>query len=305
MTDPHYRPKRGREEQPDSRPPLTQRVTDMMRPRDDAGSDAHADTPVPVIGGQAAEAGAPPHNGAHEAAARWIPTSGWMLWELGAVLALVLVSSLIEGWLLRAPVVAALPMATQLIVRGSVVLVYYAILFAFVWWLAARRGRPLAEAVGLRPFEWGASMWRVLIYLVLVRAAGYVYAAALYFAKVEIPGQATDLTRFFGAGLTGIGMTVLIAGLIGPLVEEIVFRGVVFGALSDLLPRWLAVALSAAIFAGLHLNPYLIVPAFIVGVALALVYARSESLWPAVILHSLYNLTSIVLAYSYLFTRGH
>jgi hypothetical protein len=233
----------------------------------------------------------------------WAPASGWLLWELGAVIAATLLLSLVEGLLVRAQVVTALPMSTQLIVRGTVVLIYYAILFALVWWLAARRQRPLALAVGLRPADWGVSGLRVIVYLVIVRAAGFVYAALLYFLQVHVPGQATDLTKFFGAGLTGIAMTVVIAGFIGPLVEEMVFRGVVFGALSDLLPGWVAVVASALIFATLHFNAYLFIPAFIVGIALALIYARSGSLWPAVVLHSLYNLTSIALAYWYLFMR--
>jgi len=46
-----------------------------------------------------------------------------------------------------------------------------------------------------------------------------------------------------------------------------------------------------------HFNAYLAVPAFTVGVALALIYKRQGSLWPAVALHSVYNITSIVAAY--------
>jgi membrane protease YdiL (CAAX protease family) len=319
VTDPTYRPRRGAEGDAGKRPPLSQRARDMMKSPAEPGSTAAPDLPAPgyvppstaAPGGEPAElqdtVGSPrreddPPDPA-SAAPMWAPASGWLLWELGAVVAATVLVTIIEAVLLGSDVVHALPMSDQLVVRGSVLLIYYGILFAFVWWLAARRHRPLAQAVGLRPADWRTSGPRVILYLIAVRAAGYVYAALLYFLQIHVPGQGSDLTKYFGGGLAGIAMTVVIAGLLGPLVEEVVFRGVVFGALSDLLPGWAAIVLSALIFAALHFNMYLFVPAFIVGVALALIYARSGSLWPAVVLHSLYNLTSIVLAYVYLFMR--
>ncbi len=304
MTDePSYRPKRGKDgEEAPAKPPASERLRRMMRPEPEPASPGPAPAPsagvaaIPATQEAAVPAGPAPASA--PAITAWRPASGWSLPEIGAVLGATVLVSVVEGVLLRSQTVTSLPVDDQLIVRGSVVIVYYVILLALVWWLAARRARPFAPAVGLRSFEVGRSVLAVVGYLVAVRAATVGYAVVLYLLNVRIPGSETDLTRLFGLSATGLLVTVLIAGAFGPFVEEIVFRGVVYGGLADLMPDWLAVLVSAVLFGALHFSLYLFVPAVFVGIALALIYRRSGSLWPAIMLHAAYNLTSIVLAYS-------
>ena len=275
-------------------PPLLHRPPRIGSPRTATSpSIGGAPSAVPsaaATSAAAAQAGAP-------AAPAW-RRSGWTLPELAYVLLATIAVSIIEGVLLKSQAVHGLPMDEQLLVRGVVVIVYYVILLSFVWWLAARRERPFAAAVGLRGFQWGPALLAIVGYLIAVRGLSVLYAIVLRVANVRVPGSDIDITSFFGLSTVGILVTVLIAGVFGPFVEEVVFRGVVFGGLADIMPAWAAIVASALLFAVLHFNAYLTVPAFLVGVALALIYRRQGSLWPAVMLHAAYNITSIVSAYA-------
>ena len=91
---------------------------------------------------------------------------------------------------------------------------------------------------------------------------------------------------------------VLMVVSVGPLVEELLFRGVL---LSALLQRWnagWAVAVSSLAFALIHLPglqyQWYALPA-LAGLALVLAWLRlrSGSIWPAVVAHSVNNLLAV------------
>lgn len=94
-----------------------------------------------------------------------------------------------------------------------------------------------------------------------------------------------------GAGLEGTGTATLLVSVVAlvvlpPLVEETVFRGI-------LVERWsmkwqvvTAVLVSSLCFGVLHVDP---VGAGVFGIVLALMYLRTASLWPGVLLHAANN----------------
>ena len=96
-----------------------------------------------------------------------------------------------------------------------------------------------------------------------------------------------------------LGMIKAASVFLAPLVEETLFRGVVFGSLRP-RHRLLAYALSTGLFSLLHVWQYILVSAdasLLVyalqyipsGVALACYYERSGSIWPPIFLHMLLN----------------
>jgi membrane protease YdiL (CAAX protease family) len=91
---------------------------------------------------------------------------------------------------------------------------------------------------------------------------------------------------------------VLVAAVLGPFAEEVLFRGVVYPGLRNVLGPWGAVPLSAALFGLGH--RYMgwtgVGVTGVIGVVLALLTELSGSLWPAVLAHVLVN-SKLVLAY--------
>ena len=76
-------------------------------------------------------------------------------------------------------------------------------------------------------------------------------------------------------------------GLLAPLSEEIVFRGAILKSLlkNSSLPVWGSIALSAFLFALIHMNPAQMPHAFVIGLLLGWMYQRTGSILPGMAYH--------------------
>ena len=99
-------------------------------------------------------------------------------------------------------------------------------------------------------------------------------------------------------------MTLLIVVLLAPFVEEVLFRGLVFGNLKG-KSRPVAYVVSCALFALLHVWQFAVVyqdvtyfllmlQYLVPGAVLAWVYDRSGTLWTSIALHALANALSVL-----------
>lgn len=103
----------------------------------------------------------------------------------------------------------------------------------------------------------------------------------------------TDYQTAAAGGALAFVATVLLGAVLAPLGEEAFFRGVVANAMGR-WPAWVAVPVSAAIFALAHGVNAVLLTAFIVGVATALLFRRTGSIWPGVLTHVVHNTLAIL-----------
>lgn len=82
--------------------------------------------------------------------------------------------------------------------------------------------------------------------------------------------------------------------ILAPVVEEILFRGIIFNRIDSKYPTWIAIILSALIFGWIHGNIMQGLNAFILGIVIAYIYSKYRTLWPCMIGHMLNNLLAIV-----------
>jgi membrane protease YdiL (CAAX protease family) len=114
--------------------------------------------------------------------------------------------------------------------------------------------------------------------------------------------QLTDVQEMLFRPLhTPLGLValVLVIGIIGPLGEEIFFRGFAYTALRHRFGPALAAVGSAAFFAAVHLNPGALIPIFLMGLLLAALYQRTGTLAAPFALHAANNTFAVILAYYY------
>lgn len=84
--------------------------------------------------------------------------------------------------------------------------------------------------------------------------------------------------------------------LLVPFVEETVFRGAILKSLLGSFSRpWVAILISAAVFAVIHLNPAQMPHAFLIGLLLGWMYYRTGSILPGVAVHWVNNTVVYVL----------
>ena len=81
-----------------------------------------------------------------------------------------------------------------------------------------------------------------------------------------------------------------------PYVEELLYRGIVYGRIRDWLGVPIAIVVSAIIFGAIHMNFVQFVYATVFGVLLAWFAEMSDGIWGAVLAHMAANLTSVLRA---------
>lgn len=93
-------------------------------------------------------------------------------------------------------------------------------------------------------------------------------------------------------------LNLVLAGLLAPLVEETLFRGIIFGSLQAYFGKWTSAVLSAVFFSALHFQAYGFFPRFMLGMVLVYLYDKYKSIYPAVALHALNNIAATLIAAS-------
>lgn len=82
---------------------------------------------------------------------------------------------------------------------------------------------------------------------------------------------------------------ILYAVLLGPIAEELTFRGVTLASAKKALPFWAANLLQAFLFGVFHLNFIQGIYAFALGLILGLICEKSGCIWYSIVLHIGYN----------------
>lgn len=90
-----------------------------------------------------------------------------------------------------------------------------------------------------------------------------------------------------------VGFMILVVGIIGPICEELMFRGIVFHRLKDWVKPQAAIAISALLFGIYHGNVVQFFYATCMGVMLAIIYDKTGTLWISIVAHIAANLWSL------------
>ncbi|HPG84882.1 MAG TPA: type II CAAX endopeptidase family protein [bacterium] len=93
-------------------------------------------------------------------------------------------------------------------------------------------------------------------------------------------------------GFLIIGNGVIVAAI----AEEMLFRGLIQRSLERMHDIATAIALSAIIFAMFHFNIWWMIQITLLGLVLGYIAWRSDSIWPAILIHGFNNLLSILAA---------
>ena len=127
--------------------------------------------------------------------------------------------------------------------------------------------------------------------LPLVSTIGLWFGMSLMFGAVMwniIPPEVTQpLVDELADG--NLFIQLLMMGILAPVVEELVYRGIVFNRLSEWLPTWAVVLISSLLFGLMHFNPIQILLATAAGFILAWQYLRSRNLWIPIVGHLVFN----------------
>jgi len=188
--------------------------------------------------------------------------------------------------------VVVFPAFWQGVDLGAVVSFGETIFLLPVWGLAIRKYRVGWGALGVRGFE--GEMLALGCGLMFI-SFGVNFAYNMLLEPFGTQAQ-PDVVPMI-ASLPSPWLFMLGGVVIAPLVEEIFFRGFVFGGLRKRYGWRKAALASSALFAAIHLQLTAIVPIFVLGYIFAYLYHRSGSIWPAVLMHLVSNALALGAAY--------
>ena len=104
------------------------------------------------------------------------------------------------------------------------------------------------------------------------------------------------LDAFFFNLFSGGLVSFITAGIIGPFIEEVLFRGLILRGFLARYSTKKAIILSSLLFAVFHLNIYQFLPTFILGIFLSWIFIKLHSLWPCIFFHAFYNSIIVVMS---------
>ncbi|OKI14681.1 hypothetical protein A6A08_12995 [Nocardiopsis sp. TSRI0078] len=146
----------------------------------------------------------------------------------------------------------------------------------------------------------GLVLWIPLAILSAALSTGITLGAASLLGVEDTGDSAPSASSGLVADLPlPAGLTIVLGtAVLFPLLEEIVFRGMLHGALSRRVAPWAAVALSALVFSLVHVAPLLMPYTLVLGLWLGWLHRRYESIVPSIVLHCCNNALVSVIALS-------
>ena len=159
--------------------------------------------------------------------------------------------------------------------------------------------------------SWWAAIWRALI------AFGLVIVLEVALSYLPLP-EVRDPAAKFASGLSKFGFLTfaLLASVVAPVSEELVFRGFLFNVCRTSFRQgffqrlfhthtsadYAAIATSAAFFAAAHMNLAGFPALFLMGCILASLYRRSGSLICPMLLHAFNNAAGMIVLFFSLYS---
>lgn len=185
---------------------------------------------------------------------------------------------------------------TAIILQLAAVLPAHFLTLILAWFVVTRFNRfSFKQTLG---WSWGGfKIWH------LIGVSFFCYAVGLIL--INIFGQKeNDFQQMLKSSRAAVYLVAFFATFTAPLVEEVVYRGVLYSAFQRRLGKIFAVILVTVLFAAVHVPQYsqnldpdygTILTLCIVSLILTLIRVRAENLLPCIVLHTIFNGVQSVL----------
>ncbi len=158
---------------------------------------------------------------------------------------------------------------------------------ALVWAIGTRLGKRSMKQVFCWSWSPNFGFWK-----------SSALATALFLVTLVLiglfGGPRTDLDRILESSRAAAVTLAIIAVVTAPLVEELIYRGLLYSAFQRVLGQWPAVLIVASMFAGLHVIQYwpnagAISSIALLSLVLTFVRARTGRILPCFVIHLVFN----------------
>lgn len=171
---------------------------------------------------------------------------------------------------------------------------FHGVLLAGILWRMSRQRAPFGLCLPWRAVI-SHALLRWLAILPILWVAGFVWQLTLR-ACGYVPDIQQAIRLFIGIQSPWLRAGFLLfAVVIAPIVEEVLFRGILLPLISRRLGPWAGLGLTSLGFAALHGDPGSFAALAIFAVALALATIRTGTLWVPIAMHMIFNTVNLGL----------
>lgn len=150
---------------------------------------------------------------------------------------------------------------------------------------------PVRAQLGLRRVRPATCLLSLLLMVVVYPLVTLVNALTMLFTDNVVETISGDILE------EPLWLMLLLVGVLGPLVEELAFRGYIYRNLRESGRVRSAILLSAVLFGLMHMNFNQACYAALLGVFLAAADEAADSLWPSVLMHMGFNSLEVLILY--------
>ena len=133
----------------------------------------------------------------------------------------------------------------------------------------------------------------IVIYTTLKQLEGIFPDAVKY---LELNAKAPQIF-IMQTDWISFGIFAVVAVIVAPIVEEIIFRGVMFNSLKKYTNQYAAAGITAFIFAAFHFNFIQFIPLFLLGLIFQGLYMYHKSIFPGMIYHAVHNGVAMIFLF--------
>lgn len=220
---------------------------------------------------------------------------------LGGLLMLAVgASTLLAAWLGPDRIAKAMPEAGggDPMAMLALLAVFFFICLPAVALAVARHGRAAPKLLGLH-LAGGRWLWLAPIAVLIVSFAvdEGILRLVREIAGSEIMPTVSAVIAEIATTPGRVVLAILVMGILAPLVEELVFRGLLYGYVEGRFGGMAALIVSSLAFAAAHVEPIHVALVLPVGVLLGWTRMRTGSLWPAIAAHVANNTVAVLATY--------
>jgi uncharacterized protein len=181
---------------------------------------------------------------------------------------------------------------TLILIAISSVIIAHLFTILLAWMVVTKFGKvSFTEALG-----WKWNGFRVWMCFVIV-ALFYFYAAGMSWL---FGSQDNELKQILESSRNAVYIIAFMATFSAPLVEEVIYRGILYSAFRKSLGVTFAVTLTTALFAAVHVPQYYpdlatILTICVLSLVLTLLREKTGNLLPCIVLHTIFNGSQSIL----------
>lgn len=211
------------------------------------------------------------------------------------ITAIIAIIALFTSRYIYQPIINRLPLTDEVAFDTAYILA--AITTMLVIYILHKKLTPLQIRIS-KQCDHETTIYELVAIFIIMKFFSMVIVVAGTYIDNELITAGNINTEFSSLEAIDILFLVISSSIVAPIIEEIIFRGILLNALARVMSVKGAVLVSSVVFGLLHRTSVAtVVTAAVMGIVLACIYLANRNLVNSMVVHGLYNFLALALSY--------